>query len=70
MVWYVSKCRNYHGSRDSDSYIPNDSRFLLSIEPGDIILEDKEFPRIRTEWYLGRQCLPFCTMGALPKKNL
>lgn len=46
MVCFVFKC---YGGRASDSYITNDSGFLLNIEPGDIILADKGFPGIRTE---------------------
>jgi len=46
MVCFVSKC---YGGRASDSYITNDSGFMVNIEPWDIILADKGFPEIRTE---------------------
>lgn len=46
-VSFISKC--YGGFRSSDSFITNDSGFLLKLEPGDQILADKGFPGIKTD---------------------
>ncbi|XP_071575643.1 uncharacterized protein [Temnothorax nylanderi] len=52
LITFVSKG---YGGRSSDSFITNDCGFLNLIEPGDLVLADKDFPAIRTE-ILKRKC--------------
>ncbi|KAL4122397.1 hypothetical protein QTP88_014728 [Uroleucon formosanum] len=44
LICFLSKS---YGGRSSDSFITNDSGFLLKLEPGDEVLADKGFPGIK-----------------------
>lgn len=44
LICFLSKA---YGGRTSDSFITNDSGFLLKLEPGDEVLADKGFPGIK-----------------------
>ncbi|XP_065282697.2 uncharacterized protein [Dermacentor albipictus] len=46
MIAFMSKM---YGGRLTDSFITQDSGFLELLKPGDLVLSDKGFPRIRTE---------------------
>jgi hypothetical protein len=46
MITYLSRC---YGGKASDTYITNHSGFLDNLSPGDMVMADKGFPRIKSE---------------------